>query len=114
MNHDARFAAIDEAIAELQAKLSGCAKLDRLCRIAAIGGGVVLALVLTLVPAYRTPAIVFGAFTAVLGGLVGLGANRTTRLETEQGLAALEARKARLIDEVAIDNGWRDMTATVH
>ena len=83
-------------------------------RAAIYGGGFVLALVLTVAGAYRTPPIVFGAFTALLGGTVWFGANKSSRDDVEGQLAAAEAVKARLFDEVAARNGWPEMTPTVH
>jgi hypothetical protein len=83
-------------------------------RAAIYAGGAVLSLVLTVAPAYRTPTAVIGAITAVIGGTVWLGANGSSRAEAQAELAAAEAIKTQMFDEVAARNGWRELTPTVH
>lgn len=114
MGLDDQFADLDRRIEDVEVRLDTCVQAERLSRAAIIVGLAVLVLVMTLATTYRTPIIVFGALTAVLGGMVWLGANRSTRMELEEERATLDARKAGLIDQVAARNGWRDLTPTVH
>lgn len=111
---DDPFDDIDRRLEDVQAKLDTCRQAELLSRAAVIAGLGVLCLVLTFATSYRTPTIVFGSLTAVIGGLVWLGANRSSRQEAEDERDALERKKAGLIDQVAVRNGWRDMTPTVH
>lgn len=114
MATDMKFDEIERKIEALQERLDSCRQAIALSRGAIYIGGIVLALVLTVAGAYRTPAIVFGAFTALLGGTVWFGANKSSREDVESQLADAEAVKARLFDEVAARNGWPDMTPTIH
>ena len=114
MASEAEFDAIDRQIDELQDRLESCRQAMALSRAAVIVSLVTLALVLTVAEDWRTPAVVFSAIAAAIGGTVWLGASRTSRDETTEKLAALDRTKARLIDEVAARNGWRDLTPTVH
>ena len=114
MGLDARLDAIDLQIEDLRGELDGCRQSIALSRAAVWLGGIVLALVFTLVGSYRTAPVIFGAITVTLGGLVWLGASRSSREEARARLADAEALKSRLIDEVAARNGWPDMTPTVH
>ena len=110
----ADFDAIDRKIEALQETLDGYRQGMALSRAAVVVSLLVLALVLTVATAYRTPVVVFSAFAALVGGTVWLGASRTSLREVSDELADLDAVKNRMIDEVAARNGWRDMTPTVH
>ena len=110
MASEAEFDTIDRQIEALQERLESCRQAMALSRAAVVVSLMVLALVLTLAGDWRTPAVVFSA----IGGTVWLGASRTSRDETEEKLVALDRTKARLIDEVASRNGWRDLTPTLH
>ena len=114
MRQAADFDEIDQQIEELQAKLDGCRQAMVLSRAAIVVAGSVIALVSTFVGSYRTPMVVFSAFAAMIGGTVWLGASKTSLEEARDRLATLEATKNRMIDRVAAENGWRDMTSTVH
>jgi hypothetical protein len=106
--------AIETQIEDLQHELESCRKAMLVSRIAIVGGALVLAAVLTVAGAYRTPAIVFSAFAATIGGIIWLGASKSSSDEKRDALATLDAAKNRMIDRVAAENGWRDMTPTVH
>lgn len=108
------FDAIDGEIEALQERLESCRQAMALSRAAVVVSLLTLALVLTVAGNWRTPAVVFSAIAASIGGTVWLGASRTSRDEIGEKLAALDRTKARLIDEVAARNGWRDLTPTVH
>lgn len=114
MASDMTFEQIELQIETLQERLDTCRQAMTLSRAAIYGGALVLLLVLTVAGSYRTPPVVFGAITAVLGGTVWFGANTSSRADVESQLADAEAAKARLFDEVAARNGWPDMTPTVH
>ncbi len=114
MAADTRFEEIEQQIEALHERLDSCRQAIALSRAAIYAGGVILLLVLTVAGSYRTPVIVFGAITALLGGTVWFGANTSTRADVEGRLADAEALKARLFDDVAARNGWSEMTPTVH
>ena len=108
------FDAIDRQIEELQAKLDGCRQAMTLSRVAIGGAVLVIALVLTVAGSYRTPTVVFSAIASMIGGTVWYGASRSSLEEAREQMTTLEATKNRMIDRVAAENGWRDMTTTVH
>lgn len=114
MTTAADFETIDAQIEVLQARLEGCRKAMVVSRAVAAAALLTIGLALTLVTALRTPEIVFTAIAAAIGATVWLGASRTSAAEAEAQLDALDRSKARLIDEVARRNGWRDLTPTVH
>ena len=108
------FDEIDRQIETLGERLENCRQAMALSRAVLVVSLLTLALVLTVAGSWRTPAVVFSAIAGAIGGTVWLGASRTSRDETAEQLAALDRTKARLIDEVAARNGWRDLTPTVH
>ncbi len=110
----AEFETIDRQIEDLQARVDGCRQAMILSRAAMIAALITLGLVLTVAGTFRTPTVVFSAVAAIIGGLVWLGASRSSLQEAADELAALDAVKNRMIDKVATENGWRDMTPTVH
>lgn len=114
MSVDAEFDAIEQEIDALQDELDTCRRAIVVSRAAIWLGLLTIVLGLTVVAALRTPTIFLGAIAAVIGGIVWFGANTSTREELEGRLAAVNARKSRLFDEVAARNGWHDMTATIH
>ena len=114
MANEIEFDSIDREIDDLQERLDGCRQAMALSRAALVLSLLTLASVLTFAGSWRTPAVVLFAIAGAIGGTVWLGASRTSRDETEEKLAALDRTKAKLIDEVARRNGWRDLTPTVH
>ena len=114
METDAQLDEVERRIEDLRDALEGCRQAILLSRAAVWLGIVTLALVFTVAGSYRTAPVVFGALTAIIGGTVWSGASRSSRDEAKTSLAAAEARKAALIDEVAARNGWRDLTPSVH
>ena len=114
MRHATDFDEIDRRIEELQARVDGCRQAMTLSRAAIVAAALVIALVMTFAGSYRTPTVVFSAFAMMIGGTVWLGASKTSLEEARDRLATLEATKNRMIDRVAAENGWRDMTSTVH
>ena len=114
MASETEFDGIDGQIEALQDRLEGCRQAMALSRAAIVVSILTIGLVLTVAGNWRTPAVVFSAIAAAIGGTVWLGASRSSRDETAEKLAALDRAKARMIDEVAARNGWRDLTPTLH
>lgn len=112
-NFDQAFDLLEEKIAAATERRETCRRGMLVSRVAIVGGAAVLALAFFM-PVWRTAPTVLGALSAVIGGLVWLGANRSSDEEARLELEALEANKASLFDEVAARNGWRDFTPTVH
>ncbi len=108
------FETIDRQIAALQDEIDGCRRAITASRAVALAGATVLVLALTIVGALRTPTVVFAAVAAAIGGTVWLGASSSSLREAVESLAALDAVRERMIDKVAGQNGWRDLTPTVH
>jgi hypothetical protein len=48
------------------------------------------------------PAVMVGAFAAVLGGIVIFGSNNSTRNEAAEELATIESRRAALIGQIEL------------
>lgn len=114
MASETEFDGIDGQIEALQERLDGCRQAMALSRAAIVVSILTIGLVLTVAGNWRTPAVVFSAIAAAIGGTVWLGASRSSRDETAEKLAALDRAKAQMIDEVAARNGWRDLTPTLH
>ena len=114
MGTDAQLDEVERRIEELRGTLEGCSRAILAARAGVWLGVAALALVFTLAGAYRTAPVVFGAITAMVGGTVWSGASRSSRDEAYAALAAAEARRSALIDEVAARNGWRGSPPTVH
>ena len=107
------FDAIDRDIEELHAKITGCRQTILLAR-AIIALGALAMLASFFFYAWRTPPVILASIAAMIGGVVWGGASGATREGLAADLAQAEAEKARLIDDVAQRNGWRDLTPTVH
>jgi hypothetical protein len=102
---------LEDEIERLSVRRARCAKLS-LAAKTAIGLGA-LWLGLTLVSlAPFTPALVFAALAAVIGGVVLLGSNATTWEQTDAALRAADEARARLIEGVqmrVVDEGVRQL-----
>jgi hypothetical protein len=92
---------LEAAIDELSLAAEQCRKLMVVGRMAVVGGSLMLA-VLLLGLARLGPAWLLFALTAVIGGIVLAGSNSRTRDEIVQRLARHEARRAELIDGLAL------------
>ena len=92
---------LEERIEELHQSIARCDKIAFAARIA-IGGGALwlLLALLTILP--FSPTGLFGALASVLGGVVLLGSNKTTREEFEAQLGAAEDRRRALIDAMGL------------
>ncbi len=92
---------LEARIEELRQSIARCDKIALAARIAIGGGALWLTLaLLTILP--FSPTGLFGALASVLGGLVLLGSNRTTREEFETQLGAAEDRRRALIDAMRL------------
>lgn len=114
MSIDAQFDAIEQEIEAIQDGLETCRRAIVASRAAIWLGGLTIVLALTVISALLTPIVLFAAITAMIGGTVWFGANKSTREELQSRLASVNQRKAQLFDVVAARNGWRDMTSTIH
>ena len=90
---------LETQIDELAARIESCRKFIVAGRIALAGGGVVL--VAMVIGAIRfDPSVMVGAVAAVLAGIVAAGSNRSTAKEATHELAAAEAKRAALIEQI--------------
>ncbi|WP_158811577.1 hypothetical protein [Beijerinckia sp. L45] len=101
-----RLDSTEALLEEIYGEIRTCRQAMIMSR-AAIGLGLATAaIVFTIAPAYSTAPVVLSAFTAIIGGLVWLGANKSTSEELDAKRTALEAEKADLFDRIAARNGW--------
>ena len=114
MAHKPDFDTIDAEIEVLHDRIESCRKAMTVSRAAIVASFVTLCIVMTIAEGWRTPMVVFSAIAGLMGGIVWLGASRTTHDEAREALASLDLTRSRMIDEVAARNGWRDLTPTVH
>lgn len=92
---------LEAQIDELAARLESCRKFILVARIAVVAGAILLAAVILGVLSFD-PRLLLIAITAVLGGIVLWGSNRSTAEEAAQDLAAAEAERASLIGSIAL------------
>jgi len=92
---------LEAQIDALSARLESCRKFNLVARIAVVAGGILLAIVLLGVLSFD-PRLLLAAITALLGGIVLWGSNRSTADETAQELVAAKAERARLIDSIGL------------
>lgn len=111
---EAQFEEIDRQIDALVRRAESCRKAMILSRAVILIGTLFLVLMFFATARSYTPALSIIAFAAIIGGTVWLGSNRTTRDETVGELNDLAKQKEKLFDEVAVRNGWRDLTAVRH
>lgn len=114
MDEDARFAEIDEALAELEERVASCRRAMLLSQVALVGSTGVFLGLLVFGSFERSPVLMLATLASFFGALVWLGASRASRDQAALGIAELEQRKNAMIDLVGARNGWRDITPTVH
>ena len=90
---------LEAQIEELAATLESCRKFILAGRIAMVGGGVLLAATLFGAISFDPRAMLAGA-AAVLGGIVLWGSNLSTAKQAAIDLAAREAQRAALIEQL--------------
>ena len=90
---------LEEHVEELVAKIESCRKFILASRIAAAGGGLLLAGM--LFDAIRSDlGLMAAAVSLLLGGIVGWGSNSSTAKEATKELAAAESERAALIEQI--------------
>ena len=110
-----RIEALETMLDAIHARIDMCRQAMILSRVA-IGLGLATgAIALTVAPAYNTAPVILAAFTAVIGGVVWLGSNKSTKDDLEARRAVIEAERDGLFDRIAAENGWAaDGTRTIH
>lgn len=103
---------LEERIEELNAALARCDKIELAAKIAIAGGAVWFVLVVLTILMFSASGFV-GALAALLGGVVLLGSNKTTRDEIEAQMRAAEARRSALIDSIQLQL-VEDPAVTLH
>ena len=90
---------LEEHVEELVAKIESCRKFILASRIAAAGGGLLLAGM--LFDAIRSDlGLMAAAVSLLLGGIVGWGSNSSTAKEATKELAAAESERTALIEQI--------------
>lgn len=92
---------LEAQIDELAARLESCRKFILIARIAVVAGALLLAAVLLGILSFDARLLLI-AITALLGGIVLWGSNRSTAEEAVQELAAAEVERASLIGSIAL------------
>src|SRR4249919_222954 len=90
---------IENDIEEYAVTLEGCRKAMLLAKVAIAAGIISLAAYL-LGAIWLNSVAVIGAMAAVIGGVVVFGSNLTTSRQATSAMAALERRRAELIDMI--------------
>ncbi len=99
---EARIAAIEEQIEDLNAKVATCRKAEIVARLAlVIGVATLTAWTIGLIGAGDLTALVF-ALALVLGGIVGFGANQASRKLALAAIAEAQATRAALIQALPL------------
>ena len=98
-DHRDEIVLLEAQIDELTAKIESCRKFILAGRIAVVGGGAVLtAMVVSAIQ--FDPSVMALAVTAVLGGIVAAGSNRSTAKEAVHELTTAEAKRKALIEQI--------------
>jgi hypothetical protein len=106
--------ALEDELATIDRQLAICRQAMILSRLA-IGAGAAVLLSVTLVIRVSEPLIAgLAGFTAIIGGLVWLGANKSTREDLTRERAAVEARRHQLFEAAARLSGWEAGAVTTH
>jgi hypothetical protein len=98
-DHRDEIVRLEAQIDELAARIESCRKFILVGRIAVAGGCAVL--IAMLIGAIQfDPAVIGVAVTAVLGGIVAAGSNRSTAKEAMHELTLAEAKRTALIGQI--------------
>ncbi len=92
---------LEAQIEELAGRIENCRKFILVGQIAVMTGGAVLGAMLLGI-LQSDPTIMGLAATAVLGGIVVAGSNRSTAKEAAHEFSATEARRAELISQLEL------------
>jgi hypothetical protein len=98
-DHRDEIVRLEAQIDELAARIESCRKFILVGRIAAVGGCAVLIAILIAAIQFD-PAVIGLAVTAVLGGIVAAGSNRSTAKEAMYELTLAEAKRTALIGQI--------------
>jgi hypothetical protein len=97
----ADIARIEERIETLHEAIARCRKIALAAKVAIVAGAAWLTLtIIGLVP--FLPTLLFGSLAALIGGVVLAGSNSTTWKQTEAALAASEAMRRDLIEQLEL------------
>ena len=98
-DHHDEIVQLEAQIDELAARIESCRKYIVAGRIAVAGGCAVL--IAMLIAAIQfDPAVIGVAVTAVLGGIVAAGSNRSTAKEAMHELTLVEAKRTAMIGQI--------------
>ena len=107
-------ARLEARIDELYETIAKCRKFTLMSKLAMAAGA--LAILAILLGAIRfEPVVLIGAITALIGGTVLFGSNRSTLQEAMQAVRAAEAKRGELIARIEsrmVDAGG--LTTTLH
>lgn len=92
-------ARLEERIEALNDVIARCRKVSLASKIAIAAGAAWLVLTLIWIVPF-VPALFFASLAALIGGIVLLGSNATTWTQTEAALAASEAMRRDLIEQL--------------
>jgi hypothetical protein len=92
---------LEAEIEHLLGAAERCRKIIVLAKVATVTGGLLLVIILTGLVRFGPGALVL-AITAVLGGLALFGSHQSTRDQITARIRAHEARRAELIDGMAL------------
>lgn len=92
---------LEAQIEDLAARIENCRKFILAGRVAVGGGAIVLAAMVFGLVRFD-PAVLSVAVAAVLGGIVAAGSNGSTATEAASEMAAAEAQRAALIEQIEL------------
>ncbi|MGA7971916.1 MAG: hypothetical protein WCA36_03845 [Pseudolabrys sp.] len=97
----ADIARIEARIETLHEAIARCRKIALAAKVAIVAGAAWLALTIVgLVP--FVPTLLFGSLAALIGGVVLAGSNSTTWKQTDEALAASEAMRRDIIEQLEL------------
>lgn len=93
-------ARLEARIDALRDEIEYCRKAILISRVAVVAGG--LSTVAAFLGLYWSAPLFFLSIAAVIGGLIGMGANRTTRDQAKAELAERQAERNLMIDALTL------------
>ena len=92
---------LEAQIEALHARIENCRKFEAAARFALLVGGALLLAMMVGVMAFD-PLALIAALVGLLGGVVVLGSNKSTREQAAAELAKAESRRADLIGSIEL------------